>query len=129
MFKVGDKVRFGRVNGEQTLGVIVKILRKNVKVRQLEARGTYGAGTVWTVSPTLVTHEGVTVGERPRAEVMRDILDCYVGLSPENLWCDGEATATHARSMERRLKARLQELFGEFGRVVEEAEAYGMVRV
>ena len=54
--KVGMKVLFGRSNGEKTLGEIVKINRKNFKVKTLEARGTrrnHKVGSVWNVPPTL----------------------------------------------------------------------------
>jgi len=57
MFKVGDKVVFGRRFGEQTLGEIVAVNQKTVKVRQLESRGTRRlreAGVVWKVSIGLV---------------------------------------------------------------------------
>jgi hypothetical protein len=49
---VGQRVLFGRSQGEKTLGEVVKVNRATVKVRQLEARGTlrsYPVGTVWTV--------------------------------------------------------------------------------
>lgn len=55
---VGQKVYFGRNNGEKTLGEVVKVNRKKVKIKQLESRGTqrsYPVGTVWTVPPTLCT--------------------------------------------------------------------------
>jgi hypothetical protein len=53
---VGMQVYFGRENGEQTLGKIVKINPKKFKVEQLESRGTrksHNIGTVWTVPPSL----------------------------------------------------------------------------
>jgi len=56
MFAVGDHVEFGRKNGEKTLGEVVKVNRKTVKVKTLEGRGTqrsYAVGTVWTVPKTL----------------------------------------------------------------------------
>lgn len=49
---VGDKVYFGRAHGEQTLGEVLKVNEKTVKVRQLEPRGVAKAhpvGTVWKV--------------------------------------------------------------------------------
>jgi len=55
-FTTGDKVYFGRGNGEKTLGEVVKVNRAKLKVKQLEARGTmrsYRIGTIWTVPPTL----------------------------------------------------------------------------
>lgn len=55
-FKVGDKVLFGRTNGEQTLGEVVKVNWKSLKVKTLESRGTkrnYRKGLVWRVPPSL----------------------------------------------------------------------------
>jgi len=70
-FSVGDKVYFGRSHGEKTLGTVVKVNPKRIKVRQDEARGTmrsYRVGTVWTVPPTLcskVTGDQAPAGEAP----------------------------------------------------------------
>lgn len=52
-FKVGDRVRFGRQNGEKTLGIIMKVNGRTVKVRQEEARGQHPVGLIWNVAPTL----------------------------------------------------------------------------
>lgn len=57
-FKKDQQVRFGRNNGQQTLGVIVKVNRTTVKVRQLEARGVHKnhpIGSVWKVPKSLCT--------------------------------------------------------------------------
>lgn len=62
-FKVGDRVYFGRGRGEKTLGEITKTHSgsrplKNLKVKQLESRGTkrsYPVGSVWGVPPSLIT--------------------------------------------------------------------------
>jgi len=56
-FSIGDKVMFGRRNGEQTLGEIVKLNPKRAKVRQLEARGVrkaHNVGAVWGVPYSLL---------------------------------------------------------------------------
>ncbi len=63
--QVGMRVIFGRENGEKTLGEVVKINPKRVKVRTLEGRGQLrhgrkGAvkrtaeGAVWLVPPCLM---------------------------------------------------------------------------
>lgn len=55
---VGMKVQFGRKNGEQTIGEIIKVNSKRCKVRTLSARGSNGrspAGAVWTVPFSLLT--------------------------------------------------------------------------
>ena len=54
-FKVGQKVFFGRPNGEKTLGEIVKLNPSKAKVRTLEGRGSNSvAGVVWGVPYTLL---------------------------------------------------------------------------
>lgn len=57
MFRVGQEVIFGRPNGEQTRGVVVKVNRKSLKIRQTEERGSQrirSEGTIWLVHPSLV---------------------------------------------------------------------------
>ncbi len=64
MFKVGDKVTFGRTFGEKTLGEIVKVNRVKLKVRQLESRGTFRdhpIGTIWTVPPQFCQPVGAVI--------------------------------------------------------------------
>jgi len=54
-FSKGMKVMFGRPNGEKTLGEVIKVNPKKVKVKQLEARGGYPIGTPWSVPPSMLT--------------------------------------------------------------------------
>jgi len=140
--KAGDKVFFGRANGEKTLGVFVKVNSKTIKVRQLESRGTfkaYAVGSVWNVARSLVTlaPQGATTAPPPatepsapkaprsEAEVKREILGLYCQLSPENLSCDGELSYAQVRRRASALNARLKACFRELGREVSEEEAYG----
>jgi hypothetical protein len=58
LFMKGDKIQFGRKNGEQTLGMVEKVNGKSLKVRTLESRGRDGRsvpGMVWRVHPSLAT--------------------------------------------------------------------------
>jgi len=67
-FKVGDRVYFGRTRGEKTLGTVVKVNPKRLKVRQEEARGSmrsYPVGTVWTVPPVLCSQVSGDVTPTP----------------------------------------------------------------
>ena len=62
---IGSSVIFGRPNGEQTRGEVVKINRKSVKVKQTEVRfgngRTRSVGAVWNVHPScLRLEEGST---------------------------------------------------------------------
>lgn len=156
--QVGMKVMFGRRQGEQTLGTVVKVNRTTVQVRQEEARGTmrnYPVGTMWKVPMNLCRgmDEATRAPKAPvmapevqarlksnqdrdfdflmskrtrrdEATIMREILTCYCELSPENLWCDGEATRTQAMRKARLIKGRLSDLFRELGRKVTEDEAF-----
>jgi hypothetical protein len=62
--QVGMKVMFGRPNGEQTLGEIVKINPTKAKVKALASRGNgrgSEVGTIWTVPYSLMTPSGVAM--------------------------------------------------------------------
>lgn len=54
-FQIGDKVSFGRENGERTTAVVLKVNRKTLKVKTLEGRGRYSEGMLFRVSPVLCT--------------------------------------------------------------------------
>jgi hypothetical protein len=140
----GDKVYFGRAHGEKTLGEVVKVNGKSVKVKQLESRGTmknFAVGTIWRVALSLVSPVTGAVSvpsepkslpqapqapavRRPEAAILKDILGVYSHLSPENLHQDGEISASAARRHGVALRAKLNTLFVEIGRRVDEEEAY-----
>ncbi len=129
---VGDKVYFGRENGEKTLGEVLRINEKSVKVKQLESRGTMKAhrvGTVWRLAPRFVTPAGPSAAGaapppvRTEADILKDIAGCYNRLSPENLSGDGEHSPAHVSRLRAELNRRLLGLFNEIGRPVSEAEA------
>ena len=203
---IGQKVMFGRENGEKTMGTIVGINGKSVKVRQDEARGGRPVGTEWrvapsfiyplngaaaapaptvTAAPTRAAASGWKVGDRAsftaktgrvvtgtvtrvntktvtlercddgsrgwrvspsmlraaatevapsapapatprRAEdvIMKDIVNAYGDLSPENLTCDGELTRAQAAARRTAVHRRLADLQKELGRRVSEDEAW-----
>lgn len=62
-------------------------------------------------------------GTRTKDQIMSDFATAYCGLSPENLWCDGEASKAHVRSRSAQLNRWLRELAAEFGRMVDEGES------
>ena len=133
-WKIGMKVMFGRRNGQQTLGEIVKVNPKKLKVKQLESRGVYKnhpIGAIWgvpkslctPVSDSLVGERGVgktftpkPVSKRSDAEIIQELQGIECGLSPENLSCDGEASRTHIMRTYRRLNRRKAECIKELGR-------------
>jgi hypothetical protein len=152
--KVGMRVYFGRTHGEQTLGEIVKLNNLAAKVKQLEERGRNGnhnVGKIWgvpyslmkpvgnvavavaPVTPAPVTPAPVAV-KKPLPEnhflsgedfhILQAILSCYASLSPENLSCDGEASAAHVRQRGSELRRKLNALFNAYGRTVDENEVY-----
>ena len=61
-------------------------------------------------------------------QLMDKILTCYVGLSPENVWLDGEASEYEAKVTVNRLTKELKSLFKQLGREVTEEEAYNYVK-
>lgn len=150
---VGMKVMFGRPNGEQTLGEIIKINPTKAKVRTLESRGNgrgSDVGAVWTVPYSLMTPSGVAINDRPPLSldglvvrgsedlpmpysefmphgdrcIMEAILDTYNRLSPEWLTCDAELSRSQVMSKKSQLERRLKSLFQAFGRPVSESVAY-----
>lgn len=135
-FKVGDKVYFGRNFGEKTLGEIIKVNRVKLKIRQLDARGTYRSypvGTIWVVPCNLCskTESGSPATpavclppKRSEAEILQAIRGLYSALSPENLSCDGELSMTQVRRRAASYRRQLAECFRELGRKVDEDEAY-----
>ena len=57
--RIGDRVLFGRPNGEQSLGEVIKGNLKCVKVRLLESRGDGRgsvSGSVWSVDKSFCRH-------------------------------------------------------------------------
>jgi len=72
--------------------------------------------------------DATVVTRRTESAIMSDILDAYVGLSPENLTCDGEASAAHVRRTRTALNKTLKGLFAEIVREVSEDEAYKFAR-
>lgn len=138
---VGMRVYFGRANGEKTLGEIIRVNKKNFKIRQLEKRGTYRAyniGSEWTVPPSLctpvedgrpahITREPEPVVIRPEIDenkLMNSISRIYAQLSPENLYCDGELSHTEAKRRAAALRRELKACFKALGRSVSEEETW-----
>ena len=139
--KVGMKVVFGRGNGEQTLGEIVKVNPTKAKVKTLENRGNGRgsvAGAVWTVPYSLMKPADATQTPQANpadaplpvympygdARIMEAIIDCYTRLSPEYLTADGERPMNQVRQLKHSLETRLSHLFKAIGRPVSEEAAY-----
>ena len=139
--KVGMKVVFGRGNGEQTLGEIVKVNPTKAKVKTLEGRGAgrgSNVGAVWSVPYSMMKPADAT--QTPQADpsdaplpvympygdarIMEAIIDCYTRLSPEYLTADGERPMNQVRQLKHSLETRLAHLFRAIGRPVSEEAAY-----
>ena len=143
--RVGMKIVFGRENGDQTLGQIIKVNRAKAKVQILESRGNgrgSSVGSVWSVPYSMMT---VVIGGQDLVGIAKDpsdnpvvynpfnsgdnlimdaILDTYTRLSPEWLTADGERPMAQVNSLRNSLNNRLRHLFGALGRPVSESAAY-----
>lgn len=138
--RIGQQVRFGRENGEKTLGKIIKVNFKTAKVETLENRGRTKSGEKWSVGYSLLepveSNLVVTVIQKdsladkaiitnaltPSEDVfILDAIRCiYEKLSPETLTCDGLATKEYIRKRAEELHFKLKALFIAYGREVSE---------
>ena len=62
--------------------------------------------------------------ERDKKDILNDICDIYVSLSPENLSYEGEISAKESKKRGKELSATLAELFQEYGERISETEAF-----
>ena len=138
-FHVGQKVIFGRTNGEKTLGKIEKLNHLKAKVKTLEDRGRdHLAGEVWSV-PSMITPADKDGNPQPQPVkklefnqfqpeedryILKAIAAIYGAMSPENLSCDGEASTAHVRHYAALYRKKLNALFTAFGRSISESEIY-----
>lgn len=138
-FRVGQRVLFGRPNGEKTLGEVIKVNGKSLKVRTLEGRGSRDlVGQVWRVAaslcqpadgsiPTAVPAPkpaGPDYSKLTEAEILAKVGGIYNQLSPENLTCDGELSRTEVARRYGALRRQLAACFKALGRTVSEDEIY-----
>jgi hypothetical protein len=133
-FKIGDLVTFGRPNGEQTEGRVIRVNAASITIEQTEVRGqtrVREAGAKWRVHPSLVRLVGSPAGSavkvtRPEAEILRALRRIEGDLSPENLYWDGERPRAEARRAEARLMAERKTLVAELGREPNPRELWGL---
>jgi len=137
-FRVGDLVEFGRPNGEQTEGRVIRVNAASITIEQTEARGQTRireAGAKWRVHPSLVRLVSSTgtapapvapKAARPEADLIAALRRIEASLSPENLHWDGERSRSAARAAERRLNAERKALIAELGREPSPRELWGL---
>jgi hypothetical protein len=142
-FKQGQKVYFGSPNGEKTLGEIVKLNPTKARVKTLEERGRRTtSGEIWNVPYGLMqpadnnTKPGdiplkpapIKLEYSPFGGIENMLLEAltavYSNLSPENLHCDGEASATHVRQQYAKLERYRKGIIQALGQDVTEEQAY-----
>lgn len=135
MFKINDVVTFGRPNGEQTLGKVVKVNRSSILIEQMEERGVSRvrqAGAKWRVHPSLVRLANVAsapakpvVVSMSEAEILLRLRKIEFGLEPEVLYCDGERSPSEARRIAARLRSERADLVKMLGREPTSNEIWG----
>lgn len=149
LMRSGTKIRFGRLNGDHTLGTIVKVNGVRAKVRQEEERTHHRIGTEWNVPFGLIHPlEGTIVPPAairpPAASAVKlpindgwlhqnahalHILDgIYASLSPENLTCDGEAPRHAIMARKAVLDRQKAAVFILLERQMDETECYEAVK-
>jgi len=67
------------------------------------------------------------MSRRTEKEVLQDINNVFCYLSPENLTCDGELPRSVVQKKLKKLNKELKALFVEFGREVDEMEAWNLL--
>jgi hypothetical protein len=139
--RVGLEVLFGRNQGEQTKGKVIKMNPTKAKIQTLEDRGNgrgSAAGAVWSVPYSMMmTYGGTATPIPPEPKepltfnpfsrdnlLLEALVQVYSDLSPENLACDGEASMTHIRKARAEGERKLRGLTIALGRTVGEAEIY-----
>ena len=140
-FRVGDLVQFGRPNGEQTEGRVIRVNAASITIEQTEARGVSRireAGAKWRVHPSLVRPVSSGSGPaasaapvapkaaRSEADLLAALRRIEASLSPENLYWDGERSRAEARRAEARLMADRRALVAELGREPTPRELWGL---
>lgn len=63
--------------------------------------------------------------KRPSEDIIDDLRDVEIALSPENLCCDGEASQSQMRTKFRKLTAKKSKLVKELGREATFDELWG----
>lgn len=138
---IGMEVFFGKGNGQQTKGKIVKLNKTTAGVKTEEDRGVRDAGTIWRVSysllstngssctPTLVT-ELVYNEYQDKMEqlVLEAIACCYDKLSPENISCDGEIPINIVMQRRKEIDKKLEGLFQALGKRVSEYAVFNWMK-
>lgn len=136
-FRIGDLVTFGRPNGEQTEGRVVRVNAASITIEQTEARGVTRvreAGAKWRVHPSLVRlvsggNTPVPVAPkaaRSEADIIAALRRIEGDLSPENLYWDGERSPAEARKVAARLMAERKALVALLGREPSPRELWGL---
>ena len=137
-FKINDVVTFGRPNGEQTEGKVVRVNAASITIEQMEERGVSRvrqAGAKWRVHPSLVRLASAGAAATPpakpvvvsmsEAEILLRLRKIEFGLEPEVLYCDGERSPSEARRIAARLRSERADLVKMLGREPTPSEIWG----
>jgi len=101
---IGSIILFGRPNGEQTRGRILKVNSKTFKVQTLEARGSRSSGgEVWTVAKSLCRAADASLEDQRREAV-----------ASLNRAAQTDLVASAMRKLTRQELAALEEHFKKF---------------
>jgi hypothetical protein len=54
-FRVGNLVKWTSNRGNKCTGIVTKVMKKNIKVKQDRADETIGSPVMWSIAPSLLT--------------------------------------------------------------------------
>lgn len=138
---IGMEVFFGKGNGQQTKGKIVKLNKTTAGVKTEEGRGVRGAGAIWRVSYSLLSTGNADNITPPIIElvyneyqdkmeqlVLEAIACCYDKLSPENISADGEIPINIVMQRRKEIDKKLEGLFQALGKRVGEYAVFNWLK-
>jgi hypothetical protein len=111
----GDRVLFGRLHGQKTLGKIIAVDAEDATVEQLVVRDDHPVGTIWCVGLECVQLAKLPQAHRDEALIRAEISSVEQHLLPVNLRIQCGTTLSRLDQARKavRLNTRLVELLEE----------------
>ena len=124
LFKVGDSVWFEgciRTSTDLDKGLVNGVVTKVNSNGTCEVFGVNFGPNTRTVNASDMSR----AASRSEEAIRKDFHAVHAAFSPENLYCDGEASRSEVRRKSAVLNRALKALTKENGRLIPEGESYG----